>query len=217
MDARSGKNNRTGTIVASTKTDNNGAYALNLPKGDYTLQITKKNFVGYYLNVALTGNKTVSTPITQTIPSTKYRVVLSWGTSPRDLDLHVTGPTNTSSRFHVYWKKENKSYILNGIRLAVLDVDNRECYGPETVTLDLSKRVSGTYHFYVHNFSEGGNTKSSTLSKSGAKVDVYSGNQMLASYSVPNQAGTVWHVFDLVNGQPIVSNKMSYDRKLLTQ
>ena len=215
VDARSGKNNRTGTIVASTKTDNNGAYALNLPKGDYTLQITKKNFVGYFVNVALTGNKTVSTPITQTLADSKYRIVLSWGSAPKDLDLHVTGPTNGTTRFHTYWSK--RKYTLNGFVLSLLDVDSKKGYGPETNTLDLSKGKNGIYHIYVHDYSDRSSGNTNALATSGAKIDIYSGSKLLATYSVPNVYGTVWQVCDIVNGTLNPINRVSYDKNLLTK
>ena len=215
VDARSGKNNRTGTIVASTKTDNKGAYALNLPKGDYTLQITKKNFVGYFVNVALTGNKTVSTPITQTLADSKFRIVLSWGSAPKDLDLHVTGPTNGSTRFHTYWSK--RKYTLNGFVLSLLDVDSKKGYGPETNTLDLSKGKNGIYHIYVHDYTDRSSGNTNALAKSGAKIDIYSGSKLLATYSVPNVYGTVWQVCDIVNGTLRPINTVNYDKNLLTK
>ncbi len=215
VDARSGKNNRTGPIVASTKTDNKGAYALNLPKGNYTLQITKKNFVGYYVNVALTANRTVSTPITQNIAANKYRIVLSWGAAPKDLDLHVTGPTNGTSRFHTYWSK--RKYTLSGFVLSLLDVDCKKSYGPETNTLDLSKGKAGVYHIYVHDYSNRNSANTNALAKSGAKIDIYSGSKLLTSYSVPNTYGTVWQVCDIVNGTVKAINRVSYDKSLLTK
>ena len=215
VDARSGKNNRTGKIIASTKTDNKGVYSLKLPKGDYTLAISKKNFVGYYVNVALTGNRTISTPITQTIASTKYRIVLSWAEKPKDLDLHITGPASGTSRFHTYWSKPK--YTKNGVILSLLDVDDRSSYGPETITLDLSKEKAGTYHVYVHDYSDRKATSTTNLAKSGARIDIYSGSKLLATYSVPNSAGTVWQVCDLVNGQLKAVKKMGYDSSILTK
>ena len=215
VQARSGKNNKTGTVVASTKTNNSGTYSLTLPKGDYTVEISKKNFVSYFTNVSLTANKTVSTPITQAISATKFRVVLSWGKNPYDVDLHATGPVSGSGRFHTYFG--NMNYSVNGFLLSHLDVDDRSSYGPETLTLDLSKGKTGTYHFYVHDYTNRSKSSTNALAKSGARVDVYNGNKKLASYSVPNKYGTVWQVFDLVNGQVKSIQKMSYNNNLLTQ
>ena len=171
--------------------------------------------MGYYVNVALTGNRTISTPITQTIASTKYRVVLSWAEKPKDLDLHITGPASGTSRFHTYWSKPK--YIKNGVILSLLDVDDRSSYGPETITLDLSKEKAGTYHVYVHDYSDRKATSTTNLAKSGARIDIYSGSKLLATYSVPNSAGTVWQVCDLVNGQLKAVKKMGYDSSILTK
>ena len=109
------------------------------------------------------------------------------------------------------------NYSVNGFLLSHLDVDDRSSYGPETLTLDLSKGKTGTYHFYVHDYTNTSKSSTNALAKSGARVDVYNGNKKLASYSVPNKYGTVWQVFDLVNGQVKSIQKMSYNNNLLTQ
>ena len=212
---RSGSNNKTGTVVATTTTNKKGVFTATLNKGNYTIDLSKKNYVQYFFNVSLTGNKTVSAAMTKAIASTKYRVVLSWGSKPADVDLHVTGPISGSSRFHTYWY--SKSYYSNGVYRAQLDVDDCSSYGPETITLDLSKGKSGTYHFYVHDYTNRNLSSTNALAKSGARIDVYNGSKRLASYTVPNIYGTVWQVFDLVNGQIKTVNKMSYNSNLLTQ
>ena len=208
--ARSGYNNKTGTVVAKTKSDSSGKFSLDLSKGKFTLDISKSGYIQNYVNINVDGKNSkqdVSLPITKKIASSKYRIVLSWGAAPADLDLHVTGPQG-SGRFHVFWNA--KSQYNNGVYLAVLDVDDRNGYGPETITLDLSKGTGGTYHFYVHNYTNRTASSSTALAKSGARVEVYQGSSRLASYSVPNKAGLVWQVCDIVNGKLKKVNKMGY-------
>ena len=56
---------------------------------------------------------------------------------------------------------------------------------------------SGTYSYYVHDYSNRYDSDSTELSNSGAIARVYSGNTLLATFNVPtNKVGTVWHVFD---------------------
>ena len=57
--------------------------------------------------------------------------------------------------------------------------------------------------FYVHNFSNRGSSNSSVLSNSGAKVQVYRGNETtpINEFTVTqNQVGSYWNVFELTVG-----------------
>ena len=69
-------------------------------------------------------------------------------------------------------------------------------YGPETVTI--SETATGTYRFYVHDFENSNSSTSRALAESGAEVAVYFGSgDPPRTFRVPDETGTVWHVFDL--------------------
>jgi hypothetical protein len=70
------------------------------------------------------------------------RLVLSWGSAPRDLDLHLLGPG-----FHISY--QNMREAPNEARL---DRDAMQGFGPETIT---AKRIrpDGKYQVWVHNYS----------------------------------------------------------------
>ena len=56
---------------------------------------------------------------------------------------------------------------------------------------------SGTYSFYVHDFTNRAELDSHALANSGAKVEVYLGTKRIETYHVPaSGVGNVWHVFD---------------------
>ncbi len=115
-----------------------------------------------------------------------FRVVLNWGASPRDLDLHAVYEDS-----HVFFSKKQGAD-------AFLDVDDTTGYGPETITV--SKRHPGSkYVFAVHNYSADGRYGTTTLSAaSRAKVFVYVGESLLKSYYVPLQKkGALWVLFAL--------------------
>lgn len=112
-----------------------------------------------------------------TEPAT-IRIVLRWGSMPRDLDSHLTGPSAVTggSRFHTWYSRRN--YYQDGTtssttaKLAAdLDYDVVSGYGPEVTTI--RKLTPGTYKFYVHNF--GGVSGSTNLARSGATVEIYWG------------------------------------------
>ena len=104
------------------------------------------------------------------------------------------------------------NYRINGFLLSHLDVDDRSSYGPETITLDLSKGKSGIYHFYVHDYTNRYSTDSKAMSLSGAKVTVYVNGVYRDTFNVPtNVGGTIWTVFEL-NGNTITPiNTMAYE------
>lgn len=111
------------------------------------------------------------------------RIVLNWGAEPRDLDSHLDFPHN-----HVYFNQK-------GGTDALLDVDDTNGYGPETITIN-RKHDGERYVYAVHNFSDRGIPSSDRLSKSGAKVFIYVGQTLIRTYYVPsNAAGNLWTVF----------------------
>ena len=63
--------------------------------------------------------------------------------------------------------------------------------GPETVTI--LKPVNGVYYYYVHNYSgDDDYYGDGDLTTSQAKVDVYSGSELLTTYNVPQTGQGYW-------------------------
>ena len=89
------------------------------------------------------------------------------------------------------------------MKVAELDLDDTNGYGPETVTLTIDSSVltgSDYFRYAVHDFTNGGSAGSSSraLSNSGAVVRVYTNNELLETYNVPTgRNGNVWQVFTL--------------------
>lgn len=211
LKARSGYNNKTGFVIDQTKSDSNGKYTLNLEKGKFTIAVEKKNYTTNYFNINLEKDTKKETVITTKLASTQYRVVLTWGKIPEDLDAHLTGP-NGDDRFHIFWK--NKIAYKNGEILAQLDVDDRSSYGPETTTINFNVEPDGTYYYYVHDYSNRSSSSSTAMGHSGALVEVYKGSSKIAAYSVPVKGGTLWTVFKIQDGKLKKINSMSYDTSI---
>lgn len=95
--------------------------------------------------------------LTKDLPIDKMRFVLSWSNSPEDLDLHLVGKNLRSGEFHVSYR--DKKDIPN---LAKLDRDDRDGYGPETITLDKVEK-HGEYQLFVRNYSRESNIRSSAV------------------------------------------------------
>ncbi|NLI92046.1 MAG: hypothetical protein GX434_07490 [Peptococcaceae bacterium] len=130
--------------------------------------------------------------VTPNLSQNEIRIVLTWGSSPSDLDSHLEGPAAAANkRFYVYYG--NRSYTYSGITYAALDQDKVTGFGPETITI--SQLLTGTYRYSVHNYSHRTSANDLTLSNSNAQVRVYVNNALYKTFNVPsNQGGTLWTV-----------------------
>lgn len=204
-------NAKKGTVYKSCKSNSSGAYKINLPKGTYTAAICKPGYITTYIVITVvkstssTKNNAGTCSISKKMPSGNWRIVLTWGKTPNDLDSHLVG-NYKGMLLHTYYASRN---AYGGSTLITnLDVDDVSSYGPETVTL---KKVSGGhFKYYVHNYTDKGLSSSKGLANSKARVVVYKGNRQVATYKVPKKSGTKWYVFEIKNGKLIRHNSMSY-------
>jgi hypothetical protein len=207
---REGMNNRTGTIVQTTTTGSNGTYSVSgLNAGIYTGELSADGYQTSYMTVIVLGDRTNANQngtINPFLATGEIRIVLTWGATPSDLDSHLTGPISGSDdRFHVYWMDQGS---INNSPYTNLDIDDVSSYGPETVTI--RTQASGTYRYSIHDYSNGDSSSSNAMANSGAKIKVYKGSGLVREYFVPNEAGTLWTVFE-INGNNINTiNTMSY-------
>eukprot|EP00771_Trimastix_marina_P002097 gnl/Trimastix_PCT/321.p1 GENE.gnl/Trimastix_PCT/321~~gnl/Trimastix_PCT/321.p1 ORF type:complete len:428 (+),score=133.15 gnl/Trimastix_PCT/321:63-1346(+) len=115
----------------------------------------------------------------------QFRVVLSWGVSPRDLDLKMKTPWGCQVSF---WKKTCSS--MKGGN-ATLDFDARHGYGPETITVH-DPHHEGEYDIFVRSY------KSNMWQVSHAQVAIYANNMVrlvhVQDAHVEAQDGHYWHV-----------------------
>lgn len=179
-----------GSPVASATTGSSGQFSLaNLAAGDYTLVISASGFIQVRRNATLGpgGTLTVTVAMSQQLGTGQTRIVLTWGSSPSDLDAYLTGPDGSGGSFVVYYGTPGAQSTSP---FATLDTDVTTGFGPETVTI--WQQLSGTYCYSVHNFSG-----SPGISTSGATVEVFQGGSRVASYPVPQGTGLVWTVFRL--------------------
>jgi len=207
LSARSGLNTTSGTIVKTATSDSSGNYSLNsMSAGWYTVETSKSGYMAatnFY--VYSCGNvDSQDATITTTLSSGSMRIILSWNTN-KDLDSHLTGPDNASGKFHVYYGQDKFYYAKNTSSCSgcsdsqisdnvTQDVDSKS-RGPETITISTAR--SGTYRYYVHNYTNRG-TNNKRLFKSGASVTVYySGlSNNPTTFNVPSGDGDLWTVFD---------------------
>ena len=196
LNIRSGLNVKTGDILWAGETGNEGRFRLELDAGYYTIEMIRDGYTTGFVNVVVASGLTseANGSLSPIMSSTNYRVVLTWGAKPNDLDSHLVGTAQDGSNYHIYFRSKN-AYNRSGERIANLDVDDTTSYGPETTTFTVD--TEGTYYYYVHRYSSG------NFPRSEAKVEVYNGYNLIARYTInPNASDSnlYWDVFKIEKG-----------------
>jgi Carboxypeptidase regulatory-like domain len=140
------------------------------------------------VDIPVTGSRTVTVPLVPDVAvqfPTAFVIQLDWGLTPRDLDLHCSGPDQAGGRFHCYFDA-----ALLTVAYVALDADDITGTGPERITISqvAGAFVPGDYHVWVHQFA---NAPPPGLDVSGASVTLLS----LDGMSLPTQLGR----WDVVN------------------
>ena len=187
-----GINTTFGEPIEVLTTNANGFYSTSeLAPGNYTAYVvderTLDDEVYRYASVTISlkvlpgqtstnQNATVSNSVGLDIDG--MRIVLTWGSTPGDLDSHLT-----YSSQHCYFGQKNTPN-------AKLDVDDTSAYGPETITI--TDTADYTFKYYIYNYSRSG-----TMYGSQACVKVYFGNSSTPAYTfyAPTGSGYYWEVF----------------------
>jgi hypothetical protein len=161
--------------------------------GTFTLTVSKRGFITTPIIFKVQLKAVIFNwySISPEMPDRDLRIVLEWGPSPRDLDLHLEKISN----YHISYQNM-RNY---GPENATLDRDDTSSYGPETITLGKIDR-NAIYHLFVRDYSNGRSTTSTALSQSNATIRVYSQNRLVNTFQVPAGRGTLWSVFRIERG-----------------
>ena len=98
----------------------------------FSLQAKSKSLFSIYLPAILAGR-------TGRLGTGDLQVTLTWNTGDTDIDLHVIEPDGS----HVYYNNQT------GGSTAILDVDDRNGYGPENIFVKPGHAANGIYQVYV--------------------------------------------------------------------
>ena len=158
--------NTSGTPIAETVSDGTGSYEVLVPNGGLVVVLEadgyvaeeKDLFIGSYVDSIYQDYY-----VSPELATGEIRIVLTWNSTPRDLDSYLVGTLDNGSEVFVSYFND-QSYG-SGKLLAALDVDDTNGYGPETTTI---YDPNGIYYFRVHDY-----TGSCMMAQSGATVTVY--------------------------------------------
>ncbi len=176
----------------STTTDASGNFALSdVSAGARTLSASLAGFVDASSSIIILAGATTERTIGMLeigAGGDNVAVVLNWGQSPSDLDLHMSGPDGSGGRFHVYFSDRTP------VGHACLDLDDTSSFGPETITLGAGGNfVAGDYHVWIDNFS---GTPEFDVSQ--ATVAITAAGAQISDYSIGSASGStaddIWQV-----------------------
>ena len=221
LQIRSSWNNTTGKIIKEIKTNSDGEFKygtqklfgvlFGIPCGNYTLTASKEDYMPTSFNIIVRPGEDEDNPEQNGIMSPTlsegdtYRIVLTWGENPRDLDSHVVGNLSDGSRFHVYYQNMSEYDYDLDTEVCNLDLDDTTSYGPETITLNVNN--DRPYYYYIYHYAGSG-----TLSTSGAQIKVYHGNDSVRTFNVPTgfEDEDYWNVFAIVDGRIVPKNTLTF-------
>lgn len=190
---------KTGTVIKELISGRDGSYTYGGDHGIYTIEVSARGYITEYFDVEIikgqikTGNNIVLSP---EVAEGEIRIVLTWGSSPTDLDSYAIGRSSSGHNFNINFTNRSVEGVGN------LDVDDTSCYGPETITIT---DTGANFEYRVVDFRTEG-----TLGGSGATVKVYlPGESSAIEFKVPEGSGVIWDVFEYENGEIKKINRMS--------
>lgn len=182
---------------SSVTTNSSGYFTIEAESGLQTLSFTKSGYVFYDVYVIVIADETVSLYEDVVgygpLASDEIRIVLTWGSSPEDLDSHLFVPViNEEVYYYDDIASDNSAY---------LDWDDTTGYGPETITI--SSQHPGDYYYSVFNYDQDG-----SFITTKAVVKVYNSSGLWRTYEAEDLSGDGtqdwWRVFRL-NGSTITT------------
>jgi hypothetical protein len=186
-------------------TDEEGKIRFTGPEEDgiYTFTVTAQGYISSDLEFKVAAGAVFFRrfSISPAMDIKHVRIVLDWGSTPGDLDAHFV----KQDGYHVSFR--NMTSVDDG--MAVLDRDDMNGYGPETITIkEISK--SDSYKYFVHDYSNKSNKSSKKLSGSKAMVKVFGEGRLLKKFNIPEEKeGVVWNVFEIRDGQIVEVNSIA--------
>jgi VWFA-related protein len=168
-----------------------------------TLTVSGDSYIDYEAPISLNPGMTttVNVSLSPIITDNVLRFVLNWADAPRDLDIHLLVPPEEDggSPYQVYYSSKGR---VDEYPYALLDIDKRQGFGPETITL--KQFIPGRYVCFIHNYSG-----EADLTASEGVLQIYGRAGLLHTINVPTSgSGEYWSVCDIdgATGQVTVKN-----------
>jgi hypothetical protein len=204
------KNTVTGRVLSGMYTAATAEYkVVGLEVGDYEVEFVSDQTITTTYTWHIIGDSYNFSDhiinLSKKMDADTFRAVLTWATSPMDLDTHVYVNWNNAGEELVNYNNKQDAHAV-----ANLDLDDTNGEGPETTTL-LCNGFVGVIRYVVFNYS-----REKNLSQSSAIVKLYHEANLDNTYNVPSTGTEVyWHVFKIVNTSVSDVNVLSnYDNPI---
>lgn len=185
---------RYGAVELETSTESDGSFEAKLMPGQYTVEIKASGFITSYEEIIVSYRMDVrglSFALSPELEQGQIRIVLTWGSYPRDLDSHLTGTDSTGKSISVNYTHLEEEDV------ASLDLDDTSGFGPETTTI---YDLGGSYTFSVHNFSDPWDAEAFGNSSGQVRIYLDGGTEPIIC-NAPAGTGEWWDVCRIENGE----------------
>jgi len=143
------------------------------------------NYTNRHVEILEGQDNTLNIALSPEVTEGGLRFVLTWDDDPDDLDSHLETPEIEGNQYHIYYSEQGDSITPP---YAMLDLDDVNGYGPETITI--YEIYPGTYHYYIYKY--GGNQE---ITESNAQVKIYDNTGLVRTMDVPTTGeGRFWNV-----------------------
>lgn len=168
--------------------------ASNVPYGDYTIELSKQGYTkaNFVIRVNSQTPEVTDLTLSPLLASEEMRIILTWGEEPRDLDSHLQKDKWNQNIYHIFYSQPR-------FEDDNLDLDDRDGFGPETITIK-PVDAEARYTYYVHKYAGEGSIGNST-----ASVKIIYGDKTMTLYPA-SHCEDYWTVFYLDDGQIIPYN-----------
>jgi len=192
------------------KTNKDGNFVFHLlPVQIVELKATHPNYgtATVSIQIPLNGIANITIYMAPALPENAWKVKLTWGKLPSDLDLTMFGDwTAPYTNGVVNWESPNKTLALPW---STYIGDINTGYGPETVDIFNFGTPKQNVEFWVHNYSGDRKNSSEAFRLSPARVLAYTGKKGIQIDLTLNTTAlkgteTWWHAFDITPDQKIV-------------
>jgi hypothetical protein len=172
------------------------------PDGIYPFSFEKEGFISEnnkfeIIAQTIFRNRFTVSPV---ISMGAIRIVLDWDKKPEDLDAHFV----KEGDYHISYREK----LSSADGKTVLDRDDRDGFGPETITVkDIDEKAE--YNYFVKDYTNQKSKNSKALSKSNAMVKIYGEGKLLNIWQLSEkQKGNAWVVFSIQNGRLVPTDEV---------
>lgn len=189
---RAGINNTDGEVLLSGILNEAGATIIPVRAGSYTAEVSLGGYENAFFTVVVKqDHQAVLGYAVPDIGDNTVATILSWDTTPLDLDARV--------------------FSSNGAKVLRSATDSIGSTTPEVIYIENIEQDDFRYYVSDYSACTGGDALSYNLSSSNATVWVYNSDGLVNTYHVPvAHSGVVWEVFRIHNLHVLPVNQYYY-------